>query len=88
MSFYQRKEVKDLLAYFRLVVNNKDEEAFRRIVNYPKRGIGDTSIDRLFAYALENNKTFWESIDDSVLPAKTQNTLIEFKKMIIALTSY
>lgn len=88
MSFYQRKEVKDLLAYFRLVVNNKDEEAFRRIVNYPKRGIGDTSVDRLFGYAGEQNKSFWDAIDDNILPAKAQQTLLDFKKLIIALHQY
>ena len=88
MSFYQRKEIKDLIAYFRLVVNPKDEEGFRRIVNFPKRGVGDTSIDRLFAYASENEKTFWDAIDDNILPAKAQSTISEFKKMIVALNHY
>ncbi len=88
LSFYQRKEIKDVLAYFRLVVNHRDEEAFRRIVNYPKRGLGDTSIDKLFAYAAEKGLPFWEAIDDQPLPAKAQTVLNDFKKMISGLHQY
>ena len=55
LSFYQRKEVKDLLAYLRLIANPSDEEAFKRIVNYPRRGIGDTSINKLKMAALEHS---------------------------------
>ncbi|NPA45327.1 MAG: UvrD-helicase domain-containing protein [Chlorobi bacterium] len=69
LSFYQRKEIKDLLAYFKLVVNKKDNEAFKRIINYPKRGIGKTSIDKLEAYARAENITMWEAISH----AKTKN---------------
>ena len=47
LSFYQRKEIKDVIAYFRLVVNPNDEEAFKRIINYPTRGIGDTTVGKL-----------------------------------------
>lgn len=53
LSFYQRKEVKDLLAYLRLIANSNDEEAFKRIVNYPRRGIGDTTINKLKMAAIE-----------------------------------
>ena len=53
MSFYQRKEIKDVIAYFRLVVNHHDEEAFRRIINYPARGIGDTTVNKIVARAQE-----------------------------------
>lgn len=60
LSFYQRKEVKDLIAYLRLVVNPQDEEALKRIVNYPTRGIGKTSMDRAVLSANENNITLWE----------------------------
>ena len=60
LSFYQRKEVKDFIAYLRLVVNPQDEEALKRIVNYPTRGIGKTSMDRAVLSANENNITFWE----------------------------
>lgn len=59
MSFYQRKEVKDLLAYFRLVANSSDEESLKRVINYPKRGIGDATIDVIIAAAAENNESTW-----------------------------
>ncbi len=88
LSFYQRKEIKDVLAYFRLVVNHRDEEAFRRIINYPKRGLGDTSIEKLFAYAAEKGLSFWEAIDDQPLPAKAQTVLNEFRKMITGLHQF
>jgi len=64
MSFYQRKEIKDFVAYLRLVVNNNDEEALRRIINYPARGIGQTTIDRLILYAGQNNLSFWKIIEN------------------------
>lgn len=60
LSFYQRKEIKDLISYFRLAVNHADEEAFKRIINYPMRGIGKTSMDKLILAAGEQNKTLWE----------------------------
>ncbi len=60
LSFYQRKEVKDLLAYFRLVINPKDEEAFRRVINYPKRGIGDTSVERITVLADREGVSLWD----------------------------
>ena len=59
MSFYQRKEVKDMIAYLRVVVNPNDEEALKRIINYPARKIGNTSIDKLLVLAAENEKTIW-----------------------------
>lgn len=58
-SFYQRKEVKDLLAYFRLSVNQSDEEAFKRIINYPRRGIGDTTVDKLQEIAGKYRVSLW-----------------------------
>ena len=63
LSFYQRKEVKDLIAYLRLVVNPQDEEALKRIINYPTRGIGKTSMDRAVLSANENNITLWEVLE-------------------------
>lgn len=60
LSFYQRKEIKDLLSYFRMVINPKDNEAFKRIVNYPTRGIGQTSLTKLEQYAAQNNICIWE----------------------------
>ena len=62
LSFYQRKEIKDLLAYFKLTVNKQDDEALTRIINYPKRGIGKTSIDKLIGFARENDISIWEAI--------------------------
>ena len=60
LSFYQRKEIKDLLAYLRLSINTNDEEAFKRVINYPKRGIGTRSVEKLMVLANESNKGFWE----------------------------
>ncbi|MGN6639575.1 MAG: ATP-dependent helicase [Mucilaginibacter sp.] len=62
LSFYQRKEIKDLIAYFRLTINANDEEAMKRVINYPKRGIGDTTVDRIILSADQNMVTPWEVI--------------------------
>lgn len=62
VSFYQRKEVKDFLAYLRVIVNPNDEENLKRIINYPVRGIGKTSIERVLVIANQNDKTFWEML--------------------------
>ena len=62
LSFYQRKEIKDLLSYFRMVINPKDNEAFKRIVNYPARGIGDTSLTRMEQFAAGNNICIWDFV--------------------------
>lgn len=59
LSFYERKEIKDILAYFRMVINPEDEEALKRSINYPKRGIGDTTIDKIFEIALSKSVTPW-----------------------------
>jgi DNA helicase-2/ATP-dependent DNA helicase PcrA len=61
-SFYQRKEIKDLLSYLRLTVNPNDEEALKRIINYPARGIGDTTVNRLFFLASENKTGIWDIV--------------------------
>jgi DNA helicase-2/ATP-dependent DNA helicase PcrA len=61
-SFYQRKEIKDLIAYFRLTINPSDEEALKRVINYPRRGIGDTTIDRIILSADQHKLTPWEVI--------------------------
>lgn len=62
LSFYQRKEIKDIIAYFRMVVNPNDEEAFRRIINYPARGIGNTTIQKIVDCAQADNISLWEVI--------------------------
>jgi DNA helicase-2/ATP-dependent DNA helicase PcrA len=67
ISFYQRKEIKDLLAYFKLTVNPGDEEAFKRIINYPARGIGKTTIEKLTVFAADNEKSLWEIAENIAL---------------------
>ena len=62
LSFYQRKEIKDIIAYFRLVANPDDEEAFKRIINYPTRGIGNTTVQKIADCALQNQTSFWNVI--------------------------
>ncbi len=62
LSFYQRKEVKDMLAYFRLVINQYDEDALLRIINFPARGIGATTVNRLIVAAAENNALLWDVV--------------------------
>ena len=62
LSFYQRKEIKDIIAYFRLVANPDDEEAFKRIINYPARGIGAATVTKIADCAHQNQVSFWEVI--------------------------
>ena len=62
LSFFQRKEIKDVIAYFRLVANPDDEEAFKRIINYPARGIGNTTVAKIAACAHDNRVSFWQVI--------------------------
>ena len=87
ISFYQRKEIKDLLAYYRLSINPNDEEAFKRIINYPKRGIGTTTIQTLNIFANTHNKSIWEAINslDKIevnINKGTKRRLEEFALMI------
>lgn len=62
LSFYQRKEIKDVIAYFRLVVNPNDEEAFKRIINYPARGIGDTTVGKIISAATDHGVSLWSTL--------------------------
>jgi DNA helicase-2/ATP-dependent DNA helicase PcrA len=85
MSFYQRKEIKDLLAYLKLTINHYDEEALKRVINYPVRGIGQTTIDKIIIFAANNNKRPWdimENIDLYDFPARTKNLIYDFVIMI------
>ena len=92
LSFYQRKEIKDILAYFRLAANNNDEEALKRVINYPKRGIGKTSWEQVVIAANQYNTSIWEVISDfstySVqLPTATRQKINEFVIMIQSFTA-
>ncbi len=81
-SFYQRKEVKDYLAYMRVVVNPRDEENIKRIINYPTRGIGKTTIERIIVRANELNTTFWEVIANPEIDGIRSSQLDNFVMMI------
>ena len=88
LSFYQRKEIKDVIAYFRLAVNPHDEEAFKRIINYPARGIGDTTVNKIVQAANANNISLWEVIADPqknglAVNKGTAAKLQGFREMII-----
>ncbi|SET49629.1 ATP-dependent helicase [Hymenobacter actinosclerus] len=89
LSFYQRKEIKDLVAYLRLTVNPNDEQALRRVINYPKRGIGDTTLAKLINAAEEANHTIWEVVSnaDKFLPTRTANPIVDFAEKIKAYTA-
>ena len=67
LSFYQRKEIKDVIAYFRLIANPNDEEAFKRIINYPARGIGDTTVGKIIQTAQTYGVSLWQVIKEPVL---------------------
>ncbi|AWW30068.1 ATP-dependent DNA helicase [Echinicola strongylocentroti] len=84
LSFYQRKEIKDLMAYFRYVVNPDDEEAFKRIINYPKRGIGLSSVEKMMVAAYEHDIPLWQVITNSTsfLPGRAANAVSDFSTMI------
>ena len=87
LSFYQRKEIKDVIAYFRLAVNPNDEEAFKRIVNYPARGIGDTTLSKLVAAANAHGVSLWTVVTDPQghglsVNKGTANKLAAFREMI------
>ena len=86
-SFYQRKEVKDLIAYFRIVVNPHDEEALKRIINYPTRGIGDTTVRKLLAAATVHQVSVWQALCEPAafsvpVSAGTMKKLMDFRTMI------
>ena len=87
LSFYQRKEIKDVIAYFRLVANPDDEEAFKRIINYPARGIGDTTVGKVIQTAQAYGVSLWQVIKEPVLfptgvSKGTQTKLNAFRELI------
>jgi DNA helicase-2/ATP-dependent DNA helicase PcrA len=87
LSFYQRKEIKDLLAYFRLTINPHDEESLLRIINYPARGIGKTTVDKLLVASQENDISVWTVLENLknvplAMNAGTKEKLERFRMMI------
>jgi DNA helicase-2/ATP-dependent DNA helicase PcrA len=87
VSFYQRKEIKDLLAYFRLAINVKDEDALLRVINFPARGIGKTTVEKLIITADENKKSIFDILDNPSgsklkLPENTAQKIFAFITMI------
>lgn len=84
MSFYQRKEVKDLVAYLRLAVNPRDEEALRRAINFPTRGISDTTLEKLSAIAGAANITMWEAMLSPALEVtdRARKAMAGFRNMV------
>ncbi|GAB3645625.1 3'-5' exonuclease [Echinicola sediminis] len=84
LSFYQRKEIKDLMAYMRFVVNQDDEEAFKRVINFPKRGIGLSSVEKMLVAAYEHDIPLWQVVDNSgsFLTGRAANAVADFATMI------
>ena len=87
LSFYQRKEIKDVIAYFRVVTNPNDEEALRRIINYPTRGIGDTTVGKIVETANLHNVSLWRVIQQPIvfdlkLSGATMNKIAAFRQLV------
>ena len=85
LRFYDRKEIKDIIAYLRLITNPDDDISFERIVNVPKRGIGATSIERFRSYAVTHDLSFFQAIDEiehTGVPARAAQALVNFRKQM------
>jgi len=89
LRFYERREVKDLLAYLRVLANVEDEISLRRIINVPKRGIGDTSLDYVDEFARQNDISFWQGLlrcnENTSVPSRATQAINEFTSMVTAL---
>ncbi|MFZ9660322.1 MAG: ATP-dependent helicase [Chitinophagaceae bacterium] len=88
ISFYQRKEIKDFIAYLRITINSRDEEALKRIINYPVRGIGKTTIDKLILLANEQNLTMWEVLNNASTLGFKGNTLEAIDQFVTMIKSF
>src|SRR5215217_2154728 len=88
ISFYQRKEIKDFLAYLRLIVNPNDEEALKRIINYPVRGIGKTSVDKAVLAANEKNISMWDVLEAAAMFGFKAGTLQAIEEFVLMIRSF
>lgn len=88
ISFYQRKEIKDYIAYLRIIVNPQDEEALKRIINYPIRGIGKTSVDRAILAANENNISMWQVLENAQMFGFKAGTLQAIEEFVLMIKSF
>jgi len=90
LSFYQRKEIKDLMGYMRFSINTNDEQAFRRIINHPKRGIGATSVEKMVVAAFEHDIPLWEVLTniEHFLPGRAANAVKDFVTLIKSFKIY
>ena len=90
LSFYQRKEIKDVLAYLRVIINPADEEALKRIINYPARGIGQTTVDKLIVAANAYNKSIFEVLEqiDQVDIKINSGTKTKLNNFVTLIKSY
>lgn len=88
ISFYQRKEIKDYIAYLRIIVNPRDEEALKRIINYPVRGIGKTSVDRAILAANEHNISMWQVLENAQMFGFKAGTLQSIEEFVLMIRSF
>ncbi|HWB94296.1 MAG TPA: UvrD-helicase domain-containing protein [Puia sp.] len=88
ISFYQRKEIKDFLAYLRVIVNPRDEESLKRIINYPTRGIGKTTIDKAVLEANTRNISFWEVLENASMFGFKAGTLEAIENFVLMIRSF
>ncbi len=92
LSFYQRKEIKDIISYFRLITNHNDEEALKRVINFPARGIGNVTIDKLSETAHQHGVSMWTVLEDMLkyklnVNAGTSTKLSQFRNLIVNLSN-
>ena len=89
LSFYDRKEIKDLLAYFRVVINPEDEQSLLRIINYPARGIGEKSIERMMVFANERKTSIWQCISNDQFPQDfNMGTINRVRDFVVLIKSF
>jgi DNA helicase-2/ATP-dependent DNA helicase PcrA len=84
LSFYSRKEIKDLIAYMRLTINDKDDEALKRVINYPRRGIGESTIEQISQLADDNDMSMWEVLTKIEFNNRSRKSIGEFVQLMYA----